>query len=96
MNNIKNQIIFIFKNSIIALVAGAIGIIGIAILKLLAIGTMKLTGESGGQLFLLNGLEIIQIGWTLGVALIFAGNSLWRLIISLKKLKILDMANFNL
>lgn len=87
MNNIKNQIIFIFEHSIKALISGAIGVIGIGILRFLSISIMKLTGESDAQLFLINGLEIIQIGWTLMVAVIFAGNSLWRLIISLFKLK---------
>lgn len=83
MNNIKKQINFIFKNSIKAFVAGALGFIGIAIFRLLAVGIMKLTEETTAQLFLLNGLEIIHVGWTLMVALIFAVDSLCRLIILL-------------
>lgn len=83
MNNFKNQIIFVFKNSIKAFVAGTLGFMGIAILRLLAIGIMKLTEKTVTQLFLLNGLEIIHVGWTLMVALIFALDSLWRLIILL-------------
>lgn len=83
MNDIKNKIIFVFEDSIKAFVAGAIGFIGIAVLRLLAISIMKLTEETAAQLFLLNGLEIIHVGWTLTIALIFAVDSLCRLIILL-------------
>jgi len=81
--NFKEKLIFVLKDAILVLAVGAIAIIGIFILRLLTFGSMKLIGETNIQLLLLKILELIHFGWTTAVALLFALDSLGRLVILL-------------